>query len=214
MVVSFAVHAQDSLSVSSHYFGVQVNQLLRQIFSLSNSQIASNPYLLNYSYNGATGVGINIGLGYQVDQFKNSDAFTDRETENSDLSLRIGPEKKSFVGKKLMVSVGMDFIVSRAYNKTKQTNKNDFIESRVTSENKISGIGFGPRMSLNYFITDKIVVGTELNYYFRSLKNKRSFNSFTKFEGNPPEVQTDDGEDKTKHLTFGSPAVITLMVRF
>ena len=51
-----------------HKVGVQVNELIRQVFNFSNTaSTVHNPYLLIYSVNHTrTGLGIRAGVGYTL----------------------------------------------------------------------------------------------------------------------------------------------------
>src|SRR5688572_29092120 len=82
---------------SSHYVGLQANQLIRQIFNFSNApQGINNPYLLTYAVNSnKTGVGFTAGFGYTFSETNDGDQFIDRITTNNDLFFRFGIEKKS-----------------------------------------------------------------------------------------------------------------------
>lgn len=196
---------QDSIyrKKTNHYIGVQANQLIKQLFNFSNNNaVVNNPYMLVYTINSAhNGWGCNIGFGYAFNEFKDGDAFNTRETKINNLFLRAGFEKKTNLGKKWIFSGGFDMTIDNQKNETKNTS-NGFV---FDTESKSKGWGFGPRVTLNYNITNRILLGTECTYYFRSAKN----NSTTSSSGVKEETS-----DKSKQFLFTPPVVLLLIVNF
>ncbi|HYG20813.1 MAG TPA: hypothetical protein VD816_17870 [Ohtaekwangia sp.] len=210
---------------SDHYIGIQANQLIKQILNFSNSNPAiDNPYLLTYAVTSRrTGSGLSIGLGYNFNETSDGDAISRRETEINDFSLRVGYEKKSSLGKRWMVGFGADIIIDKDKNVTVNINDSEFNKSNIETISTAKGFGLGPRLSLNFKITDRIMLGTEATYYFRRVKNSFAVNStITTMEFDPntgntfPVTRTDHTEtsDKTKRLQFSVPAVLFLTVKF
>lgn len=204
----FSGTAQDPKTKnSSHYVGVQVNQLIRQIFNFSGgSSSINNPYLLTYAVNSTeTGWGANFGLGYTFNEFNDGDAFTQRRTKINDFFFRVGFEKKSRFGKHWILSAGGDVLTDLQNNSTTTKQGGDPQFNAVT-KNKSVGFGLGPRVTLNYEITDKMLVGTEATYYFKSIKNT--------IENNNGFGGSDKTEEKLKRFQFNVPAVVFLILKF
>src|SRR5690349_18426112 len=91
----------------AHYIGIQANQLIKQLFNFSSSNaVVNNPYLMTYQVNSTeTRVGLNVGLGVNIDQQVNDDVGTlQRETKISEVFFRIGIEKKTYLAKKWILS--------------------------------------------------------------------------------------------------------------
>ena len=206
------------------YIGVQFNQLIRQLLNFSNTGTAiNNPYLVTFAANSShSGNGINFGIGYTFNEINDGDAFTSRETKINDLFVRAGYEKKCSLSAKFLVSWGFDIIIDRQKNKTK-TDDNSANDLQVETSHTINGTGVGPRFSLNYNITDKILIGTEANYYWKSGKDERSNKTtFTTFEFDPStgttrqarRTETDEGSEKFKKFQFNVPAVVFLVLKF
>ena len=162
------------LKRSTHqYLGLQANQLLNQLFNFGNNAPAiNNPYLIIYSVNSVrTGVGLNTGMGYTVHSTDDkSDPNTSRSTTISSFSTRVGVEKKSLLGKKWQVSYGFYLLYNNEDDKTNITSQFQFNSNSSESNSNTSYFGFGPRVALNFFITEKILLGTEATYYFKSIK--------------------------------------------
>jgi hypothetical protein len=209
-----------------HYFGLQANQLLRQILNFSNNSAPlNNPYLLNYSVvESKSKMGINVGLGYNFDQTKIGDVTNERETDINELFLRIGFEKKFSFGRKWLMGAGADFLFDNLNNETtsKTTNFGNS-KSLIATVTHQRGLGFGPRCTLSYYISNRILLGTETTYYFKSLKNTGEIKStITNKESDPNTGEVRDvtrserteTDDKFKKLQLNAPAVIWLIVKF
>lgn len=204
-ISSVAFSQQDSTyKKTNHYFGVQANQLLKQLFNLNNSNaVVDNPYLLVYSFNSVqTGWGMNFGLGYTFNEFKEGDDILRKETKINNYFFRVGFEKKTNLGKKWIFSGGIDITNDNQKNNTKTTSSG----STAETDTKSKGWGIGPRVTLNYKITDRIILGTECTYYFRAGKNTlKSSSSFGPIE---------ETTDKEKQFLLTVPAVLILIVKF
>jgi hypothetical protein len=188
----------------SHYISLQANQLFRQLFSLSNtsSSAINNPYLITYSVNNnVSGFGFCAGLGYTFNEFKDGDGSIERETKINDLAIRIGFDKKSLLGKRWILGFGADIVIDNQSNTTTTSN---FGGNAVETKDKVSGWGLGPRLSLSFKITEKILVGTEATYYFKSLKNTTELNS-----GFSNESESTD----LKSFQLNVPAVLFLTLK-
>ena len=207
------------------YFGLQANQLFRQIFNLSNSNSTiDNPYLLVYSVNSAkTGSGLNIGLGYSFIQTNDGDALIKREATTDRLAFRIGYEKKSRLAKRWLVSAGADLVIDSEKNSSKTTNDTDFNKSSIKTNSKINGWGLGPRLTLSFFVNDRILIGTETNYYLKFSKDKLTVDSSVSQQEFDPNTggthwvtHTDHSDDsaKTKKFQLSIPAVLFLIIKF
>jgi hypothetical protein len=207
LFVSSMVFAQQDSThrKTNHYVGVQANQLIKQLFNLSNSSSAAvnNPYLIVYSFNSIqTGWGMNFGLGYTFNEFKDGDAFSRRETKINNYFFRFGVEKKTSLGKKWIFSAGFDVTNDNQKNNTKTNSGGSTFET----DTKSKGWGVGPRVTLNYKITDRILLGTECTYYFRAGKN--TLKSSSNFG------PTEETSDKENQFLFTVPAVLILIVKF
>lgn len=224
----FPVFAQtDSTGKKAeHYIGLQANQLFRQLFNLSNNNSATiaSPYLLNYSVvSTASQWGANIGWGYGFDEIKTGDPTNERTTSNNDFFFRIGVEKKIPVSKKWLIGVGADILFDKEKSETISKTNTGFGMVNTTTNNKVSGYGTGARLTLSYYITNRILIGTEATYYFKSQKiaEERKVTTTTQevdpITGQPRTVtrsEFSDSDDKTKRLQFNVPAVLWLTVKF
>ncbi|MFY0607807.1 MAG: hypothetical protein JXR10_13905 [Cyclobacteriaceae bacterium] len=199
---------------TKHYFSIQANQLIRQLLNFGGSSPAvNNPYLLTYSFEKQNGVGVSIGLGLEADNFEDGDAFSQRETSFTDFSMRIGFDKKSLLGKKFLLGVGLDLLFQANNNETTSTfnfNNGNFStnETTVITTNVSKGFGFGPRLNLSYELTQNILIGTEASYYFKSINTS----SESENDDNPSSDFSEEFTNTSFKMVL--PSVLYLTFRF
>lgn len=188
------------------YVGVQANQLLRQLFNFGGSTPAIvNPYLITYAVNSSgNGVGLNVGFGYNYNKFSSGDAITPRESTISTFAMRLGVERKFNLGKRWFASYGLDFLVENSSDKTEtKFNQGQGVPPFVTTtESTVNNTGFGPRLTLNFNITEKIILGTEAAYYYKSGDTTQKATS------QPTTTST------TRSFNFAVPAVLFVVLKF
>lgn len=198
-----------------HYFGVQINELIRQILNLNAEQSPVHPYFLNYGVNlHESGWGINTGFGYSYNVFRDGDAVNNSETKITDWAFRIGPDKKFFFGKRFVLGLGLDFFTEESNNHSTVTFtsvQNQFAETIV--ETNVKSRGIGPRLSLSYRITDHIMAGTELSYYYSLIKTEFNSQERTSFAANENFNSTNEEFDERK-IVFNAPVILFLILTF
>lgn len=187
---------------TAHYLGLQANELIRQLFNFGGSSGSfNNPYLLTYSLNSIkTGWGANFGLGYTHNEFKEGDALNPRETNINDFFFRAGVEKKISLGRKWIFSSGLDFVRESQKNKTILSFGGG--TQPFVTETKITATGIGPRIALQFSVSERIWLGTEATYYYKSSKQRQTATN----------VPTTN--DDLKSFRFSVPAVLFLIVKF
>lgn len=196
----YAQAQSEDAPIDGNFIGFQANELVRQLLSFSDTSIPDNPYFVNYTRIYENGGGFNIGFAYQADEFSQEINFNSLTTEISNLALRFGYEKKAQIDKRFNYSIAFDFLIESLTNKT--TTEDNFGGSDITTETSTSGFGLGPRFTLNYAVTDRIMIGTEANYYFKSLTEK--------FENS---LIAEDDESTIQRFDFTPPAVLWLTIR-
>jgi hypothetical protein len=214
---------------SSHYIGVQANQLIRQLvnFGGSGTNTINNPYLFVWSVNNKkTGWGMNTGLGLNLNEFTDGDANSKRTTNISDLNIRLGFEKKTNFGKRWVTSWGFDVVHQNSSNSTVTTStpvpSNPNIKNVVDTESSTSGWGFGPRLTLNFSITPKLILGTEATYYYRSGSTSQKStitNTTVVFDSQGRQIfntttNTTDNSSDFKSFQFNLPVALFLLFKF
>lgn len=217
--ISFAQDGQsqskteESEKKTTHYLGLQVNEVLKQLFNLSdNQEVVTNPYFLNYQFNSNyTGFGMNFGLGYRFEETETSDALSKVTTDVNAFSIRVGVEQKKHLGRKWLASVGLDGVYNNSSNVTKSETSNGFGNFlSVETDNRIESYGGGPRASIHFKLSPHVLLGTDASFYFTVSKhtnktiqtNVNGLGSFT--ESSPT----------TKNLIFLGPRTILLTIVF
>ena len=190
---------------NDQYFGVQANQLLRQLLNFGGtSPTVNNPYLMVYSLNSkTTGFGLSLGLGYNYNQSRSGDGFSNTISTLNDFSFRFGLEDKTWFAKRWMASWGVDLVFDSDKSKTVASSAGG--TQPITTETKLSGSGVGPRITLNFLAHEKIVIGTEASYYLKFMNQSQTITG-TNITPLP--------DAKLRSLQFSLPAAIFVMLKF
>jgi hypothetical protein len=183
------------------YLGLQANQLINLLFN--SGATFTNPYLLTFSINDRLkGTGFSGGIGYSYNQSREGDAFSSVDVHTSDLSFRVGLEKKMFIAQRWLWSICGDVVVRNLRETSRGASPSTAF---VTEKSKTFEAGFGPRCTINFAIADRVIVGTEASVYmkFGSVTHSITGTSL------PP-------QSPQKYHTFipSIPSVIYLIVRF
>ena len=206
--------AQDETEVSarrsSHYVGIQANQLLKQLFSLGNSNtVINNPYMMTYSVNSIeSGIGWGVGLGFTINEINDDFGVLRIESKIKDIFFRTGIEKKSVLTKRWILTVALDVVIDSQSDKTRTFDPINPGNSETTTKNRTNGFGIGPRCSLFFHINDKILLGTEANYYLKALTTR------TELSSPNPNSQPDNKSSDVTRFQLNVPAVLFLIVKF
>jgi hypothetical protein len=183
------------------YIGLQANQLISQLFNSAPS--VANPYLLTFSANNKeTGKGFTAGVGYSYNQSREGDAFSLVDVRTADLSLRGGFEKKMFITKRWLWSMGGDIVLHNFKEVSMGANPST---NFISEETRVFEAGFGPRCTINFAIADRVIVGTEASVYLKFGSEKHHGSA----QGMPFQP------NRNYHTFLPSlPSVIYLMMRF
>lgn len=202
-----------------HQVGVQMNELVRQVFNFNNSAATNtNPYLLIYSINHVgTGLGLRTGFGYNYQSFTNDDGITRRTSDIDDLNARLGLEKRFVLSNRWTAGIGLDATYRLNNNYTKSTIRG-FDTVTTTTTSKISSLGGGAMGWLRYNITSRVLIGTETSYYYSTgtqtdniVITRRVFNGTP---GGQLESATTSVDDKLKEGKLAVPIAFYLIVQF
>ena len=185
---------------SNHYVGVQANQLLRQLFNFGGSAGSiNNPYLITYAVNSVmSGWGFNSGLGYTHLEVSNEDPFNPIQTTIDDFFVRLGIERKVPIGMKWTASYGLDILRESEKNITESRNPQS---GSFNTDTRSKSTGVGLRSTLNFNISEKILLGTEATYYYKSTKETRKGANLL------------DETEKFKQFNFTAPIALFLIVK-
>ncbi len=197
-----------------HYFGVQLNNLIRQIFSFNNSTAAdnTNPFLFTYNINShKSGWGLRAGLGATFNSSSTNDNVTKRTSDIKDIQFRLGIEKRFSLSEKWTTGVGLDAVIKNNNDNTTAVTNNTYLYT-VNTQSTITSTGGGAMAWMRYSVTDKILIGTETSFYYLLGKNKQTIiSSDNTPAGNYSETHSDDGANEGK---ISVPVVFYLTVKF
>jgi hypothetical protein len=157
-----------------HYVGVQMNELIRQVFNFNNTSASVSPYLLTYNINNVkTGWGLRLGVGYSYNDDNSNDGITSSTSKINDVHGRFGVEKRFLLSRKWSTGVGLDGIVNINNDKSSGT-VHSFDTVTTTTTSGMKSYGGGAMGWLRYHITDRVVIGTEASFYYSSGKQTNS----------------------------------------
>ena len=198
---------------TTHYIGLQVNEVIKQLFNLSdNQEVIDNPYFINYQFNSNyTGFGMNFGLGIKLQETETNDALVKTSTNINDFSIRIGVEQKKHLGKKWLVSIGIDGLYNNSSNVTKSFNSNGFGSfSSVETDNRTESFGGGPRASIHFKLSPHILIGTDASFYFTINKHDDK----TIQTNSSGQASITESNPTKKNLIFLGPRTLLLTIAF
>lgn len=213
------VHAQsDSIRSKKvvHLVGVQANALFRQIFNFGNANNpVNNPYLLTYDVlSSKKKIGANLGLGYTRNNTFVNDGNTNSNNFINDLYLRVGVSKMIPLNKRFVATVYLHAVYNNLDSKTVSEENFNGQFTRITTTTTATSYGGGPALSLRYKVANRVWLGTEANYYFRTGNTKSSAITYTEFQGIPGTTESQKSDNDFSNFTLSTPTAIFLILRF
>lgn len=151
---------EDSTSVI-HQYGMNISPLLIQVLPLNRGSNRTGPYGFSYTRINRKNKIFRLGLGIFVDEF---------DEDNSHINLRIGGGKLRKISEKWHLMTGWDLMIFAGSFNTPSTENSDD-----------GGIGFGPYMGIQYYLTSNISLSTESRLFMGT-----SVNSGVTFRVIPP----------------------------
>lgn len=217
----FTLHAnaQDSncchQKKMTHVVGVQANQLIRQIFNFSNNNpTINNPYLLTYSaLHIKSKWGFDVGLGYTYNNIFDNDGNTKKESNINELYARIGVQKLIPLTRKFSSQFSFHILCELLDNKTSSVQEFNFQKTTINTNNNAFRYGVGPALSLRYKINNRVFVGTETNYYFKTGNTKSNVTTLTEFQGQSAQYQSTKTDNTMTTFLLNAPTAIFLQIR-
>jgi hypothetical protein len=193
--------------------GVQSNLLLQQFISFnSNSSINSNPFLFSYSVNHSQkGHGFALGTGISVTENSTNDGVASVKVQNTNVTLRIGYEKKYLQQQRLIPFWGAEFGMGGLYNKTTSILNQSFNNSSTSIETTKFFFGPSLRSGLYYAISMHILVGTE---FFFNAQIAWSNTQVTNSTGSGPISVNNSSSVIPFNVGFQTPTALFLIFRY
>ncbi len=202
-----------------HAIGVQINQLINQVFNFSNTTPAasSNPYLLTYNITQKkSNYGLRLGLGYNYTATSSADGATSTDTKINDLRLRVGIEKKFELTSKLDAGAGIDFLFQTNDDKTDVTFSTSFDTVLTSTKTTSTGFGGGAMGWLRYNFNKNISVGTEASFYYLTNDQTQTISTIdlVNLHNGYPIPDPVETKQKPASAKFALPVVFYMTVRF
>jgi len=234
--------AQDSTVVESpkpevrHEFGINCTMLLKQVFNLSNNTFTMLPYDVTYKRivrNSA----LRFGLGATIDYSKTSTKTTNSGSSGFpgpdesapiyhhayDIFFRAGWEKRFPIEKRFLAYAGFDLAghygASSSQTATVFNNlPTSYSYQRSTASSYAIDIGGGPVAGIQFAITNRLSVFTEIPLYvFYSIDQDKTtdYSNFLQFNSSFVS-QTSTSTDNLSGLKFSItlPVTLYLAVKF
>jgi hypothetical protein len=200
-----------------HYIGVQINPLLRQLLTIGSVPNTGNPFLLNYSMNNTKKHwGFHAGVGYNYIQVKDNDGITDRKSQISSVSSRIGLDKYYDLTNRWQIGFGLDGVYQLSENITNtQIISFDTIdtENRITTQKS----GGGVRGFARFKLSERVSLGTECTAYYQFGFNKSESKITSRDFNQPGAPKVTVSNSTTQNLvesSFVLPVAVYLIFRF
>lgn len=204
--------------VFEHQVGVQMNQLIRQVFNFNNTAATvTNPYLITYTLTHVkTGIGFRLGAGYDQRSFVDDDGVSSRDGKIDDMNFRAGFEKSFDLGGGFSAGAGADFVWAKNTDDTKSLIRS-VDTTIILTKSEVNNSGGGAMAWLRYNISKKILVGTETSFYYRNGKIKQDVTVSKRDLTTPamPWVSSTTSINNTQSEgVFSVPMVFYLIVKF
>lgn len=205
-----------------HEVSFQANQILQEVLSLS--QIGTNnPYLLRYAFriNEKHALTAGFGGGFSNRERLEGDGPGNLEGEGLNLRLRLGYQYRLDLGYNMELGLGWDLYAARFFQKNRSFQLNSFpADSLVMGSKLISDeYGTGPRISFNYRVTDRFLIGTEVSFYYtffakQSELSSRRFYNLTPDGYELSNYTTNANETSSQSFSTSVPSSIYIIFRF
>ncbi len=157
-----------------HFVGVQVNPLFRQIINFGEIDEVNNPYLLKYTLrHNSSGLTFNAGGGLNITSTENDDGL---KTNNDSYAFRGGVGYQQRFSNRFEAGIGVDFIRGKTSRETFSLQVFDFSQQTDSTISRVrnasSSFGGGIQLNLNYYISERVLIGTECTLYFTRLTER------------------------------------------
>lgn len=210
--------------IFDHFIGVQVNPLFRQIINFGDSDPVNNPYLVKYTLrHNNSGLSFNMGGGLNTTSTENDDGL---KTNEDSYAFRGGFGYQKRVSKKIEVGVGLDLIYENTSRETFSVQVFDVgfqTDSTISKvRNVSSGFGGGLQVNLNYYLSERLLIGTECTLYYTKLRDRSNVEVDHYIIPNPGNSTATESrslsvineEDTGKSFAFLLPVAIYLSFKF
>jgi hypothetical protein len=206
-----AAQSADSLQVAKkkkidHEVFINTTFFIKQIISLSNSNLEISPYIIGYKvFPGKHhGLRFSIGGNWNYNRQKPDSTFVQIRKSNS-VDYRVGYEYRHGFGKRWAFFGGVDFINGFSGSSNRVNSNTDIL----TTQDKSFTVGGGPVIGIQLNISKRIFVFTETAFYYSYEQTLSKVNSL-----NFTELNSDQVTEVSQKATFLLPTSIFFVFRF
>ncbi len=189
-----------------HEVGLNFTYLIKQFISISDSTIATSPYLVTYK-SVFNNVGIRLGAGATYKKREQSEEDFEDSTRETNFSFdgRLGVEWQKSFNHRWAACFGIDGVVSLVSQKFVVDSGFDVF----TEKEEVLGYGGGPVIGLYYHFNRYLSLYTEGSLYFlqKETESGREFTNFPQFDDNLAKITETE-------LEVTLPATLYLVFRF
>lgn len=209
LILSFSnlSHAQAIKFTKDHEHQLAINatNFIQTLVSFNGSTFNNTPYDFQYKYlnwqnEGKYALGFRAGYGFSKTTFdqEQPNSNTESKSKQTFLDTRLGFEFQYALSTRWNFFAGIDFIYSKAMLNGSSSFR-DFNNQVVISETDdySERFGYGPVMGIQFNISKRLALGTELSLYTinnrtwrkSSVSNSPNFNQFLYIESSSSAVQ-------------------------
>lgn len=205
-----------------HEIGVNATYFIKQVFSLSNNILPTQPYQLTYKLIAGKKIAGRLGIGADMSTSNTtvSGSSVPRQTSNSNVFGRLGVECRKQVGRHFLAYAGIDFVTQLINSKTTTSsgaNNPGFSQTVVTTD-KNNAFGGGPVLGIQYYINKRMSLYTEMPITFLTGKSSETVSTTTTSNngfGNPTTTfQSDITNSTNNDFSIAVPVTIYFAVKF
>lgn len=205
-----------------HEIGVNATYFIKQVFSLSNNTLPTQPYQLTYKLIARNRIAGRLGIGADMSSTSTtvSGSTIPRDTKNSNVYGRLGIEYRKQVGRHFLAYAGLDFVTQLINSKTTSstTPNNPGFSQTVVTTDKNNAFGGGPVLGIQYYINKRMSLYTEMPITFLTGKSSETVNTTTTNSngfGNPTTTfQSDITNSTNNDFSIAVPVTIYFAVKF
>ncbi|MBK7764220.1 MAG: outer membrane beta-barrel protein [Bacteroidetes bacterium] len=192
--------------ITSHQIGINIAPFVDRFLKFNNT--TNNivvPYLFSYRMQLKQRSVIRLGLGVdmQNDEINSSSASNPRTMKSNSLNIGLGYEYYLLNLHRWKAGAGIQGFIQKVNTNSKET---DFQGNQFILNNEAFTWGAGPALSIQYFISKNVCLGTEGAMYFSTSKSENE----TRVTGNFPQYTY----EKSSSTNISPQFPISLFINF
>lgn len=192
--------------ITSHQVGINIAPFVDRFLKFNNAiNPVVVPYLFSYRMQLKQRSVIRVGFGATMenDEINSSTSGNPRKAKSNSLNVGLGYEYYLLNLKRFKTGAGIQGFIQKQHTSSEES---DFQGNVFTQKNEAFVWGIGPALSIQYFISQQVCLGTEGALYFSKSKNENE----TKVTGNFPQYTY----EKSSSTNISPQFPISLFINF